>query len=94
MRINLDLLVIDAERAIIEDVEIDLKDKCKYLQKEGEFYYYCGGGIGSEPKLNQIVSARQGVAELQLYCMDRFKQCCYYKNYFAFPGLDLDSIEL
>lgn len=69
---------------MISDLEKENKTKCPYLQKEGEFFYYCGLTIPVDIKdrkpapHNPIYQKHLGLAEMQLYCMGNFERCCFY----------------
>jgi len=82
---NFDQIILQEERKIISDLEKKSQVKCQHLKKEGKFFYYCSLDIPSnlEKRLNpsnQIYQRYIDVIEMQLYCMDNFKRCCFYRG--------------
>ena len=93
---SVDDLITKSEKEIIKEIEEKLIVRCPYLKKVGDFFYYCSGGIPEDTKLkleprNPIICAKEGVAQLQLHCMDRYKACCHYQGTLPFPGLNLSA---
>ena len=77
-----DDIVSPAEKEIISRLEAGLSSKCPHLQKEGDFFYYCGLKISEvkdrKPEYSSPIYQRHvGVAELQLHCMSDFEACCF-----------------
>jgi len=82
---SFDDIISSEERKIISELERRLRAKCPYLQREGEFFYYCGLNLlevkDKKPSpLSPIYQRHIGLAEMQLYCMDRFEKCCFYSG--------------
>jgi hypothetical protein len=88
---TVDDLVIDADRPVVEKTEQEAVRLCPYIGKLGNFFYFCRGGVPEDTRLefdpfNPIVSAQQSAAELQLYCMGEYENCCCYRGSLPFPG--------
>ena len=81
---SVDDLVLEAEKTIIIDIETELEARCPHLKKEGETFYYCGVDLPDDVVVeptpyNPAVQVRQDALSLQLYCMDDYKKCMWYK---------------
>ena len=82
---SFDEIILEGERKTISKIEKELKVRCPYLRKEGEFFYYCGLNLPEvkdkkpEP-FNPIVERHVDYLELQLHCMDNFETCCYFSG--------------
>jgi len=85
---NFDELITEEEREIIRELEASMTRVCPYLRKEENFFYYCEAGFDCEQlgKEEPIVSSATSkkhlsVHELQLYCMNNFENCLFYKMF-------------
>ncbi len=85
---NFDELVTEEEREIIRELEASMTRVCPYLRKEENFFYYCKAGLDCEQleKKEPIVSSaiyekRLSIQELQLFCMNNFENCLFYKMF-------------
>jgi len=73
------------EKKIIKDLEAQGGKKCPYLKKEGNFWYFCGAKtpekIDKMPSpSNPVYQKHIGVAELQIWCLSSYENCCDFKN--------------
>lgn len=85
-----DDIVTKQERKIISDLGKHIKKEdirvCPHLRKEGKFFYYCGLNIEDVDKkpspTNPTYQAHVPLIEMQLFCMDNFRGCIYFREYF------------
>ena len=81
-------IVISKEKEII--AKLDFTFKCAHLRNV-ENFYFCGKDLskqdekiarGEEPHpLNKIYKRHLGLSELQIFCLDCYKNnCIYYKG--------------
>jgi hypothetical protein len=73
------------EKNIITNLEKENRPKCPYLKKEGNFWYYCGLGFDKEVDKNPsysnpVYQRHTGVAELQIWCLGDYGNCCNFQN--------------
>jgi hypothetical protein len=80
-----DDIVLEEEREILSEVEKEAKSRCPCLERQDKFFYYCGKNLsGIKDKtpspVNPIYLRKVGLAELQIYCMGNFENCCIYSG--------------
>jgi len=80
-----------ASPGILVEIVKEVQRRCPYLCQKEKSFLYCGKDIPENhvPKLDphdRVVKSQQGIAELQLFCLDNFEACVYFTSKQPAPG--------
>lgn len=86
---SLDDCVLEGEREVLDKIKKELEsgDLCRFLKKDGKYFYFCSKGMNEEDKKdnklepsNKKYRQKIDVASLQIYCIGRYEHCCFYNG--------------
>lgn len=82
---SFDDIVLQAEKEILFSLGMPLKQRCKHLKKEGDWFYYCGKNMPEVKErtpspVNPLYQRNVSITEIQLYCTGDWEVCSYYKG--------------
>ncbi len=78
---TLDNALSENEIMAISHIKKRAVRKCPELKKEGKFFCYCGkSSNGTKYQKMSLYQKRVESIEIQLYCLDKFRNCGIYSN--------------